>query len=154
MERLFKSKGVLCEHTISGINKQQNSKLILNCKCFLFLLTSRSAGSSKLRDQLALAENHNKPIFSIIEQGSKANLKLDPAMQYTLAKTPPFEINRFGLDQLLYLIKSTENIMKMKKQQQELEKQLAEIEEKILQQKRMFGILTHSSQHANENGDT
>lgn len=41
----------------------------------------------KIRDQVALAENHNKRIFPVFID---RNVPLDSAMEYTLASMPKF----------------------------------------------------------------
>jgi hypothetical protein len=74
----------------SPSNVQQNSTNILKSYFFIFILSPKSSSSTRLRDQLALAENHKKILIPIF---TSREVKLDPAMQYTLAKAPAFFID-------------------------------------------------------------
>ncbi len=51
------------------------------------LLSSKVKSYTKLKDQLALAENHKRFIVPVALPGK---YELDPSMEYTLAKTPTF----------------------------------------------------------------
>lgn len=61
-------------------------ELITDCWAFLLVLSSRSAGSSVIRDQIALAENRQKLILPVLVQRSA--ITLDPAMTYPILVLP------------------------------------------------------------------
>jgi len=76
---------------------QQTSKHILHCAACVIILSKTSLASKKVHDQVALAENHKKPLFPLFLE---TPLDLDPATQYTLAEAPKFYFNPMCLSQL------------------------------------------------------
>jgi len=87
---------------------QHTSKHILHCCALVMLLSSSSLASKKVHDQVALAENHKKPLFPIFLSNS---LLLDPAMQYTLALAPKFYFTEECLNQLVHTLQISLRIM-------------------------------------------
>lgn len=59
-------------------NLEQNSKMLLGSRVVILILSQKSASSSRVRDQVALAENHSKLIFPVAVSDK---ISLDPAMQ-------------------------------------------------------------------------
>jgi len=118
---------------------QNNSTNILKSGVFIVILSTKSATSSRVRDQLALAENHQKLLISLF---LKENLVLDPAMQYTLARAPSFfHSDPHCLDQLAFILhmkiemnQLTTTASKKKVQLDEIEMKL---EQKVQQKKKI-----------------
>eukprot|EP01119_Soliformovum_irregulare_P020010 TRINITY_DN6432_c0_g1_i1.p1 TRINITY_DN6432_c0_g1~~TRINITY_DN6432_c0_g1_i1.p1 ORF type:complete len:881 (-),score=227.24 TRINITY_DN6432_c0_g1_i1:8-2260(-) len=119
---------------------QQNSRAILGSRAFILILSTKSVSNSKFRDLLALAENHGKPLFPVaVERG----IKLDPAMQYTLAKTPKFYVDEVGyLQQLIHLFHTTEKIEKLRIEAQTLTKKASLAQEQVKERRQLMNIYT------------
>jgi len=114
-------------------SEKQISSIITNCWIFITILSPNSMQNTKLRDQLALAENHNKLILPVI---TEAEIKLDPAMLYTLAKAPKFLISSNDddttidtLNLLIHYLLMNEKMIKAAEHASELTKEIEEIKE-------------------------
>jgi len=106
-----------------------NSRLILQSQTFIALISEQSGRSNKLRNQLALAENHNKTLFPIMVT---KDIKLDAAMQYTLAKAPKFFIEDENyIKQIIYIIELSDRITTLNKESKDVSIKLAKLEEQV-----------------------
>ena len=74
------------------IQKERTKRAVEILLFFVNILIAESLASKKVHDQVALAENHKKPLFPLFLENS---LNLDPATQYTLAEAPKFCILNF-----------------------------------------------------------
>eukprot|EP01105_Mastigella_eilhardi_P025069 TRINITY_DN6706_c0_g1_i1.p2 TRINITY_DN6706_c0_g1~~TRINITY_DN6706_c0_g1_i1.p2 ORF type:complete len:163 (-),score=58.38 TRINITY_DN6706_c0_g1_i1:68-556(-) len=72
-------------------NVKQVSDMLLRCAVFVFCVSNKAANNSEIRQQLALAENHDVLMFPVLME---SEIALDAAMQYTLARAPSFPFGK------------------------------------------------------------
>jgi len=132
-EKIIKAVKSRTTYEIEADGGSKTSSIITNCWIFLTILSPNSVHTTKLRDQLALAENHNKLILPII---TEADIKLDPAMLYTLAKAPKFLIpkeendtEKDNLNLLMHCLQMNERMAKAAEKVSQMTQEIDDIKE-------------------------
>eukprot|EP00002_Diphylleia_rotans_P025561 TRINITY_DN5054_c0_g1_i6.p1 TRINITY_DN5054_c0_g1~~TRINITY_DN5054_c0_g1_i6.p1 ORF type:complete len:289 (+),score=70.00 TRINITY_DN5054_c0_g1_i6:186-1052(+) len=80
IQELLEKNSISC----STSESESSSSDILRTTTFILILSPSSVVSSRILDQLSVAENHKKHII-VVQLGK---VSLDPAIQFTLARTP------------------------------------------------------------------
>ncbi|KAH3756238.1 chromosome condensation regulator [Pelomyxa schiedti] len=123
-----------------GYNKvhttQESSDLLLNASACLFCLSQTSCSNALVREQTGFAENHGVPLFPV-QLGT--SLRLDPAMQYSLARAPSFFFNgphkKAAVDQLLHSLNLSMYVRSRELEEVSLRKQIKKVTEDTASEK-------------------
>jgi len=130
VQEKMKESGLICLLS-KNAPLAQISQVILSSHYIIYVISKKSLESHRLRDQVALAENHNKKVLPLM---SSRKVELDAAMDYTLASSPKFQFSfgeSYAEDQMIYFMQTQEQVKKMVQQATKMEESYLNLKARV-----------------------